>query len=234
MKLRAVIFLFVFLIITPRLASADFMSPDEHQVQRCVKIVNLDKFPDLVFIGFYTGVGLERNKNYAAYRVTSDKCLTKGYKFNKLDIFWTTKKKFAAMNLDNLALNTKKIASSGKDRNGKTIYYDLYAPENLELLADKVESSNTQVSNTDPLVKETLEYSLFKNSSGKLTWYQSKRISEYGDGSQQKIENFQAPGTVAASSSALEKHPENKPVKNQGFWHSVFCFFKIISASNCQ
>ncbi|MFA5023926.1 MAG: hypothetical protein WC523_03160 [Patescibacteria group bacterium] len=238
MKLRVIIFLFSFLIFAPRLVLADLIDSDKHQVRRCVKIVNLDKFPDLVLIGFYTGpmVSLPNGtkKEYIAYKVKNNECLTKGYKFNKLDLFWTTSEKFTALNLDNLKLNTKKVASSGKDLNGKTIYYNVYSPKNLELLVEHVESADGQVSNTDPLIKETLEYSLIKNSKGKLSWYKSKRITDYNDGSQQRIETFQASSTAANSSSTLENQPGTKPARTRVFWRSVFCFFKIFPAKNCQ
>jgi len=232
MRLRA-IFLLTSLILAPTLVSADLMSHDEHRVRRCIKIVNLDKFPDLALVGFYAGVGGNKDKKYEAYQIKNDECLTKGYKFNKLDIYWTTQKKFVAMNLDNLAIKIKK-EPSGYDRNGKTAYYDVYSPKNLELLAEKVESQDTTANNTNRLIKETIEYSLEKNLFGELRWYKSRRITEYNDGSQQKIETFQPSDTAVNSSSTSVSSPETKPARSRGFWHSVFCFLKISSANNCR
>jgi hypothetical protein len=233
MKLKIVIFLFAFLILVPSLVSADFISPDQHVVTRCLKIVNLDKFPDLVLIGFYSGVGLEPGEKYVAYQVKNDVCLTKGYKFNKLDIFWTTQKKFAAMNLNDLDIKTSK-APSGQDRNGKTTYYNIYSPKNLELLVEKVGAQDALVNNTSSLIKETIEYSLERSFFGGLSWYKSRRITDYNDGSPQKIETFQAPGATNDSSSTTVNSVEAKKTGGQGFWRSLFCFFKISSAKNCR
>jgi len=234
MKLRVTIFLLAFLFFVPNLASADIMNSNQHQVQRCLKIVNIDKFPDLALVGFYTGVMLENNKNYIAYQVKNNECLTKGYKFNKLNLYWVTQKKFASLNLNNLILNTKKVASGGWDAKGNVTYYDVYSPKNLELLTENIESGNSVVDNTDHLIKETLEYSLLKNSDGNLSLYKSKRITDYNDGSQQKIETFQTSGDIINSSSTPVNLPEEKQVKKNGFWHSILCFFKIFSSDSCR
>ncbi len=233
-KSKFIIFLFSLLILTPCLVSADTISKDEHLVKRCVKITNLDEFPDLALVGFYTGVGLEAGKNYIAYKVKNNTCLTAGYKYNKLDLFWTTQKKFSAMDLDNLELKIRKAASSGTDENGKTMYYNIYTPKNLKLLAEKVDFQYTTANNTDHLVEETIEYSLVKGSGDKLNWYKSKRISEYNDGSQPKIETFRPSDAASDPSSTPSTQPEKKQAKNLSFWRSIFCFLKIFPAGNCR
>ena len=79
--------IFVGLSFCNNLARADVLPPDSHQLERCVKIENLDKFPDIVLIGYYTGPMIDK---YEAYQIKNDECLTKEYKFNKLKTVPTT------------------------------------------------------------------------------------------------------------------------------------------------
>jgi len=145
-------------------ASADVIPGGFHSVSRCIKVVNLDEFPDVVLIGYYTGPMVK----YEAYRIRSNQCLDKGYKLNKFSVYWTTKEKFASLDLKNLRLE------------------DITFLENLQPYGGNVDKSN-------PLIKEEIEYSIAGFSGGKLILYKSKQISEYNNGAPRKVETFDNP-----------------------------------------
>ena len=82
------LFLFIFTIIFIPKVSADVIPPNSHSLNRCVKVVNLDEFSNITLIGYYTGPIVD---GYETYEIENNKCLTKGYKFNTLSIYWNTK-----------------------------------------------------------------------------------------------------------------------------------------------
>jgi len=145
-------------------ASADVIPGGFHPVSRCIRVVNLDEFPDVVLIGYYTGPMVK----YEAYRIKSNQCLDKGYKLNKFSVYWTTKEKFASLDLKNLKLA------------------DITFLENLQPYGGNVDKSN-------PLIKEEIEYSIAGFSDGKLILFKSKQISEYNNGVPRKVETFGNP-----------------------------------------
>ena len=145
-------------------ASADVIPGGYHSVNRCVRIVNLDEFPDVVLIGYYTGPMVK----YEAYRIKNNQCLYKGYKLNKFGVYWTTKEKFDSLDLKNLKLA------------------DITFLEDLQPNGGYVEKSN-------PLVKEDIEYSIAGFSGGKPVLYKTRQISEYSNGDPKKVETFANP-----------------------------------------
>jgi len=146
--------------------SADIIPEDSHYLNRCIKYVNLDSFPDVVLIGYTVGPMI---KNYEAYQISNNKCLTKGYKFNTLDVYWTTKTKFDSMNIDDLNL------------------------VDLNLLTENIGCYGGYIMNSSPLIKEDIELSIAGFSGEKLVVYTSKRTSEYNNGDPKKTETFANP-----------------------------------------
>lgn len=177
-------------ILLINFASADVLPENSHPLNRCVKFVNLNNFSDVVLIGYYTGPTI----GWGAYQIENDKCLDKGYKFNTLYIYWTTKEKFHSINLVDLKLVSKKVAwGGGVDDKGNTVYYDIYSPADLILLLDDIDPYGGYVNENNPLINETIEYSVAGYSDGKLIVYKSKRSYEYNNGQSTKVETFEKP-----------------------------------------
>src|SRR5665811_153644 len=177
-------------ILMINFASADVLPENSHPLSRCVKFVNLNDFSDVVLIGYYTGPMIK----YEAYQIENDKCLDKGYKFNTLYIYWTAKEKFQSINLKDLKLDSKKVAwDGGVDDKGNTVYYDVYSPADLILLLDDIDPYGGYVNENNPLINETIEYSVAGYSDGKLIVYKSKRTYEYNNGQSAKVETFEKP-----------------------------------------
>ncbi len=204
----------LFLIVTilgmliVNLVSADIIPLGSHPVSRCVKFVNLDEFPDVVLIGYYTGPMIE---TYEAYQIQNDVCLKKGYKFNLLDIYWTTREKFDVLDIQSLN------------------------PDDLTLLLDNVEPYGGYVDAKNPLKKETIEYSIAR-FNGSLIAYKSKQISEYNNGQPMKVEIFDKPDVNDVNDKEPTNASQSEPVptlKLGTFWDKFLSFFKRLFWGRC-
>ncbi|KKT73387.1 MAG: hypothetical protein UW69_C0066G0005 [Microgenomates group bacterium GW2011_GWA2_44_7] len=170
---------------------------------------------------------------YEAYQINNNECLTKGYKFNSLSIYWTTKEKFNSIDLKNLKL------------------------ADMTLLLENIEPSGGYISDSNPLVKEDVEYSIAGFSNGKLIFYKSKQTSEYNNGSQKKIETFNSPlinqepkiqnpqpnkiTPTPTPSPKITPTPSDQPIViptpepvRRGFWQSISCFFSGLFGRGCR
>lgn len=165
--------LFLFVTLFPLVSFADVPpGPDYHYVEFCAKIVNQNDFPDVVVVANWYGAMNDGSKGVL---VKNNECIG-GYKYSDVDIYWVTKNDFNIEDLDNFKdLKTKKYTG---------------------YLTKKLEHYMGYVKNTDPLVKQTVEYVITKNSGGKMSLYKSRIISDYNNGTPQKIEIFRTPSST--------------------------------------
>ncbi len=218
--------LFILSLILMSFASADVIPPNSHSLGRCLNFVNLDDFPDIVLIGFYTGPMVD---TYQAYKLENNVCLTKGYKFNSLNIYWTTKNEFESMNMDNLDLEIQEIEStSGYDNAGNPLSYYVYSPKNMKLLLEDVASYGGHISDNNPLVKENTEYSIANYFNNNLIIYISKKVSEYNNGNNPEIELFEKPLETPGVINTTTNSTDIIDIANSdtSVWHSIVSFFK--------
>jgi len=251
------------LLFYSKKANADILSPGSHYVEKCAKIVNLDKFPDVVLIGYYTG---PMSAEYTAYKVENNQCLTKGYKLNAFSLYWVSKSIYSKLNLKNLAMTSQKVSVS-EDSDTKNTPADLISiPISTEIFSGSVDDFN-------PIIKETDEYSIADVTNDKLSLYLSKKVSDYNDGSPEKVETFAntlSSPTPAASISPNVSHPtpptkttspsvspttntkiptdtQNQPDSvilnnanptqapvKRSFWQNFSCFFVNIFGGSCK
>ena len=225
------ILMFVMLGMSPAITSADILPPPGfHAPGLCTKIVNLDSFPEIVLVGFIMGHGNGTNK-YSAYQIKNNVCLDKGYKFNSLSIYWTTKEKFNLLDLNNLKLKTEKIKGGGVDEKGNPTYYDSYSPADLNLLLNDAVSTylSGEIPDSNPLISGTLEYKV-SYFGGIATLNKSRKIYEYNNGAKSKIETFDIPEAQVKNIPTPNLKPTPTPVPTpepakKGFWHLLGCFF---------
>ena len=163
-------------------ASADIIPPESHLVARCASIVNLDDFPDIVVFALVClPLGSEELERYVVY---NDTCLEKGYKYNTLYLYWTTREHFEATGLS--ALQVGPLPGAGLEKTSM-------AP--VSFLSDQINPWAGYVSDSNPLVSEDLEYSLYETETG-FGVYLSRRISRYDDETE-RMEMFVMPVTRA-------------------------------------
>jgi hypothetical protein len=165
-----------FIFLFSSIVSADIILPNTHSLNRCARVVNTNAFPDVVLIGYVTGPGGSMRE---VYQINNNDCLTKGYKFNSLGIFWLTKEKFNSIGLRSLK------------------------PTDMTLLLENVETPGVYVVDSNPLVREDIEYSLAGFSGEKLILYKSKQTSEYNNGNPKKIETFSSPISIVSTPTPI-------------------------------
>lgn len=208
-KVFSLLFSFSLLAFTS-IAYADLIPPNSHYVERCVTIANLDKYPDAVLIGYITPIS---GAKYEAYKIETGKCLTKGYKFNDFSVYWITKSKFAAIDLNNLKLNVQKVLnSSARDDNGNPVYRDVYTPADLYKISKTIDLGNLYVNNSDPAIKQNIEYSIGGVDGVNLTLYLSKETTDFNNGAAKKVATFSNPITGAPTPKAAIQQPKSNNV----------------------
>ena len=258
MTKNIILIIAVLVILSINFASADVPPENSHPINRCIKFVNLNDFSDIVLIGYYTGPMIH---SYEAYKIENDKCLEKGYKLNSFSIYWTTKERFNSLNLSELKLNSEKFTGGGVD--DQATYRDVYSPADLIFLLGDILGYGDYVDENNPLMDETIDYSVAGYSDGKLVVYISKKISGYNIGPQ-TVENFKKPNInnkepiFPTLTPEPTKNPETfekpnvtdkepiystlTPQQTQNpepqpvkhsFWNSISCFFKKLFGGSC-
>ncbi|MGB8816075.1 MAG: peptidoglycan-binding domain-containing protein [Minisyncoccia bacterium] len=195
---------------------ADLIPPNSHPLGRCVKIVNLDEFSDIYLLGFITGPGVSGHETYI---IKKDECLSMGYKFNNLKILAAKKTYIDQVEINNFNPFKKVLKSGVILREKNNCYYDpsdKYSPcsdsidfwyidelsdKNVFVYDENIKSSGGYVDIGNPLIEETIEYSIAGYSNGKLNLYKSKQTSKYNNNTPIKIETFSNPISVPSTKS---------------------------------
>jgi len=99
--MKKLIYLFVFISFLLRnTCMGDVIVIDVHKVDKCVKITNMDDFPDISLLGYpHPGA-----MNYDTYLITSNQCLTKGYEYNDFNIYAVNKEYLIGKDIKELNL----------------------------------------------------------------------------------------------------------------------------------
>lgn len=79
----------------------DIIPNNSHFVDKCVKITNVGEYDNFVMLGYIWYVG---NYHQDTYEVSSDECLTKGYKYNTLRLFGLKSDYISGKDIDNIDL----------------------------------------------------------------------------------------------------------------------------------
>ncbi len=119
------LFSLAFVFLFSSTVSADITPPNSHPLSRCVKVVNLNEFPNVVLIGYETGPVVNKVDKYEMYQIKNNECLTKGYKFNSLSIYWNTKDKPNSVEPNNLLLENIEPYGGYVDKNNPLVKEDI-------------------------------------------------------------------------------------------------------------
>lgn len=219
------LFFFSCAIVSTSTALADVIPPNSHPLNRCVKIVNLDEFPNLSLIGYYTGPMID---DYETYEIENNECLSKGYKFNTLNIYWNTKDEPNTIDPDKILLEDVEP-------------YGGYVNENNPLVKEIIEYSIAGF-NDDKLVlyksKHTSQYS--DGTPSKVETFASplQNTQPINKDQQQKEVNPTPTPTpnIGETNSQTNTDPSSDPLPEpvqRGFWQSVICFFRSLFGKSC-
>lgn len=98
--------LFLAIGFTPLLVKADVPPANSHPLERCAKVVNLDKFPDINLIAVVTGPMIDSSE---VSIIKNNECISKGYKFNNINIYWNTKEKSTVIDESNSLIKSMDV-----------------------------------------------------------------------------------------------------------------------------
>lgn len=161
-------FVLAFAFFFPSTASADLIPPDSHFIKRCVKIVNLDKFPDIVLINNITGPMVQDNEKIS--QVNGNECLSKGYKFNELKIYWNSKDKADTIDPSKLLLENTEVDGGYIEKNNplenEAIEYSLDRSSDGKMIMYKSKQIS-EYNNGTPKKVETFTSPLNKDGANK-------------------------------------------------------------------
>ncbi|MDA0525638.1 hypothetical protein [Methanococcoides alaskense] len=204
-------------------ACADVLFPGTRGLDRCVKIVNLDEFPEIVLVGHITGPVIQCENPYI---ISPDKCLTKFYKANELTIYAIDKAYLEAKGLENI---------------------DLESDPNLCSYEVEIDPDWYVVNEENPFIREDIEYSIAGFSEDKLIIYTSRKVSEYKAGIPDRTETFEEPVipgirlTIKENVSSVEENissieedvskdvkpvPDEGEANDEGVLNSIIRFLK--------
>lgn len=82
-------------------AYCDIIPENSHFVDKCVKITNISEYDNFEILGYIWYVG---NYHGDTYEVSSEECLTKGYKHNTLRLFGVKSDYLSGKDIDNIDL----------------------------------------------------------------------------------------------------------------------------------
>jgi hypothetical protein len=212
------LFSLAFVFLFSSTVSADVISPNSHPFSRCVKVVNLSEFPDVVLIGYYTGPMVDK---YESYQIKNNECLTKGYKFNSLNIYWNIKDKPNFIDSNNLLLEDIEP-------------YGGYVDQNNPLVKEDIEYSIAGFSGGKLVLYESKQTSEYNNGT-------PKKVETFSNLLENKEPNKVTPTPTLSpkitptpsEQPIVTPAPSPKPVK-RGFWQSAICFFRGLFGRGCQ
>lgn len=144
---------------------ADVIMPNTHYVAKCVKITNVEDYPEVTFIGYsFSGyLGL------MVIELSSTVCLNKGYKYNEFAVY---------------ALNKSYL--KGKDINKINYRTDSNAlPSNIA-----IEPYEGYVDDSIPISGIEEYYKVVGFSDSKVILYKWKQVTKYNNGKPDLTENF--------------------------------------------
>ncbi len=78
----------------------DVIPENSHYVEKCARITNISDFENLTLLGYVLFIGTEHEETY----IITDDCLSKGYKFNSLDIFAVSSSYIEGKDIDEIDL----------------------------------------------------------------------------------------------------------------------------------
>jgi len=142
----------IFLSLLSPLLFSDLITPNTHHVSRCIKIINVNDFPEIYLIGKAYGPMAEDDKPYI---IEQNKCLSVGYKFQDLKIYW------AKRDYVNLV---GALGSSSLENNSNFHFLETVSP------------AGYYVPDSSPITHEDISYALKKNPDGSFALAQSSLL----------------------------------------------------------
>lgn len=198
------------------------LGPEYHYVTSCLKLDNLNEFPEINLVGYTTGpVGGGR-----LYLINENQCLQFG-RYGGLNVYAVDKNYLNGKNLE-----------------------DIYVPSDKNFIISNLTDfyNGGYVNNTNPLKSQNSSYKILGFSGNKFIFYESERISSYTNGSiftetfskpiindlRSTIKTGDIPNPTPVVSPTPEPRPNPVPTPiKKSFFQSIGCFFTQLFGGKC-
>lgn len=161
------IILIILLTFFVSILYADVIPAGHHIVSRSVSISNVDDYPEFTIVGYITGPMIS---GYKILEIKQDVRINKGYKFNQIKLYV----------VHNEVINS---IGSGSIENIGNVY-------NLVTPTDIIDPGDFPIEDANPLVAETITYTIAGIVNKHLVMYISERRLEYNNGRAPTIEYY--------------------------------------------
>jgi len=162
-QLIIVLFLFVGKIAYGDIApSGPSSGSTQHYVTLCSKITNLNEYPEislLVYVKSFAGF------SFHTYEVSSDQCLTKDYKFDRLSLFAVKKEYLTGKNISTIDLPNDKNA--------------IKSSIELDATVDPSTFNGYYVPNSNPLITQESFYKIIGYTDSTVVLFKWKVVSKF-------------------------------------------------------
>ncbi|KUJ61961.1 hypothetical protein AR687_10410 [Flavobacteriaceae bacterium CRH] len=163
--MKNLLFLIPFLLLF-QASYGDVVPINSHPVKRCVKIINIEDFPDFSILAC---IQSPMKKDITASFINSNDCIEKGYKFNALYI-----------------MATRRSYLEGKLANST----DWLNDRNVIESSISINTSDTNASNDDPISSIEEYYEIVEITNTNFVIYKCRELIRYNDGSPIKLKNY--------------------------------------------
>ena len=165
-QLIIVLFLFVSKIAYGDIGpSGPSSGSTQHYVTLCTKITNLNEYPEislLVYVKSFAGF------SFHSYEVSSDQCLTKDYKFDRLSLYAVKKEYLIGKNISTIDLPNDKNASKSSIE--------------LDSSVDPSTFDGYYVPNSNPLITQESFYKIIGYTDSTVVLFKWKVVSKFNHG----------------------------------------------------
>lgn len=185
-------FTFLLILLSFRFGSAcfgDVINIGEHYVQKCVKITNVNDYPEITLLGYIIGVGM----TFDTYAITSSECLTKGYKYNDFNIF-----------------AVKKAYLNGKD------IQKLILPKDPNAIASsiRIEPFGGYLNDSIPISEIEQYYKIVGFSKNEVILHKWKEITRFSNGKPDSISTYTYAGDISQLYQEIQVGISSRPIKS--------------------
>jgi hypothetical protein len=163
--MRYLLFLLPFLFLC-EISYCDIIPENSHKVNKNVRIINVDDFPEYCFIAY---ILYPTGEHIHTFKINSKMYLNKGYKFNNLNILAIKKNYLAKKNLD--------TTNWLKDKN--------VLKSNI-----KIESEGGFVSNVNPISSINEDYMIVGYTDTSFLLYKCKEMIRFANGQPAYIKTY--------------------------------------------
>lgn len=170
--MKTPILLILFAVLFSKVSYGDIIISNTHFVQKCVKITNVEDYPEVTFIGYAFSGDMGLNVTV----LSSTECMNKGYKFNEFNVYAVNKS----------YLQGKEISKINFRNDPNAL------PSNIS-----IEPYTGYISDSIPISAIEEYYKVVGFSDSNVILYKWKKVTKYNNGKPDLIETFTYNGDVS-------------------------------------